>query len=66
MKKVLAFTLMLILALDFGARPAYAYLDPGAGSQLLQMTLAGVLGGLFALKTLVARVLQVLRARRAK
>ena len=28
----------------------YAYLDPGTGSYILQMAIAGVLGGLYALK----------------
>jgi len=29
---------------------AHAYLDPGTGSYLLQLLIAGVLGGLFAVK----------------
>lgn len=29
---------------------AYAYLDPGTGSYLLQMVVAGLIGGLFAIK----------------
>jgi hypothetical protein len=29
---------------------AYAYLDPGTGSYLLQLLLAGLLGGLLAVK----------------
>ena len=28
----------------------YAYLDPGTGSYILQVAIAGVLGGLYALK----------------
>jgi hypothetical protein len=30
---------------------AYAYLDPGTGSYILQMLVAGALGGIFVLKT---------------
>ena len=33
-----------------------AYLDPGSGSFLLQLLLAGVLGGLFVLRSQWARV----------
>jgi hypothetical protein len=31
-------------------RPAYAYLDPGTGSYILQLILAGLLGAAFAVK----------------
>ncbi|HET7009834.1 MAG TPA: hypothetical protein VFI11_03595 [Anaerolineales bacterium] len=33
-----------------------AYLDPGSGSFLLQLLLAGILGGLFVLRTQWAKV----------
>ncbi|MBR9859233.1 hypothetical protein GYB22_00480 [bacterium] len=29
---------------------AFAYLDPGSGSYILQMIIAGVLGGFYAIK----------------
>jgi hypothetical protein len=29
---------------------AFAYLDPGAGSFILQMLIAGIMGGLFTMK----------------
>ena len=32
-------------------KSAYAYLDPGTGSFILQVVAAGALGGLFAVKT---------------
>ena len=32
------------------AHPAMAYIDPGAGSMILQVLLAGILGALFAIK----------------
>lgn len=66
MNKTVFVTLVVIAALDATARPSHAYLDPGAGSQLLQMTLAGALGLLFALKTMFQRVIQAARARRDK
>ena len=66
MKKIVFITLVLVAALDVTAQPSYAYLDPGVGSQLLQMTLAGVLGLVFALKTMFQRVLQSAKARRSK
>jgi hypothetical protein len=31
-------------------RPAHAYLDPGTGSAVIQMVVAGVMGALFVLK----------------
>jgi hypothetical protein len=31
-------------------RPAYAYLDPGTGSYILQLIMAGLLGAAFAVK----------------
>ncbi|RJX30585.1 MAG: hypothetical protein C4525_12410 [Desulfarculus sp.] len=33
------------------ARPAWAYLDPGAGSYALQIIIASLLGGAFFLRT---------------
>jgi len=35
---------------------AYAYLDPGTGSYILQLIIAGLLGGLFALKMFWSKV----------
>ncbi len=37
-------------------RSGLAYLDPGSGSFLLQLLLAGVLGGLFVLRSQWSRV----------
>ncbi len=44
--------IMLAFAAIWSAatQPAYAYLDPGTGSYLFQMALAGLFGALFALK----------------
>ncbi|MBN8550174.1 MAG: hypothetical protein J0M12_12725 [Deltaproteobacteria bacterium] len=32
-------------------QPAHAYLDPGTGSVILQVVMAGILGALFTAKT---------------
>lgn len=34
----------------------FAYLDPGSGSYLLQLLIAGLLGGLFALRMFWGRI----------
>lgn len=39
--------LLLILPL-----PAHAYIDPGAGSAVIQVIIASIVGGLFGLKVL--------------
>ncbi|MEM7234697.1 MAG: hypothetical protein AAF517_21135 [Planctomycetota bacterium] len=36
--------------------PAYAYLDPGTGSMILQAIVAGILGGLMAIKLFWRRI----------
>ncbi len=54
MKKI--FVLQLTLILLAFARPAMAYIDPGSGSMILQVILAGLLGGLFAIKVFWQRV----------
>lgn len=43
------FTAFLVSVVFTGE--ARAYLDPGTGSAILQMTLAGLMGALFVLKT---------------
>ena len=42
-------------------RAAYAYLDPGTGSYILQIAIAAVLGGLFMIKPFFAKIKQVVR-----
>ncbi|MFH1536087.1 MAG: hypothetical protein ABIC96_03390 [Patescibacteria group bacterium] len=37
-------------------KPAYAYLDPGTGSYLFQILIAGLLGSLFFVKSAVKKV----------
>jgi len=49
------------IALVFLSRSAFAYLDPGTGSYILQMVLAAVLGGLVALGVFWRRVVLFLK-----
>ena len=42
---------IIVLTALFLPGEAQAYLDPGTGSALLQMAIAGIMGGLFILKT---------------
>ncbi len=44
-----ALTVSLFFALV--SQPAFAYIDPGTGSMVLQLVVAGVLGALFTIKT---------------
>lgn len=37
-------------------KPAHAYIDPGTGSFLFQLIIAGALGGLFFIKSIVRSV----------
>jgi len=48
MKKLQIATLLILSVLT--TLPAHAYLDPGTGSMLLQMLIAGIVGALFTLK----------------
>jgi hypothetical protein len=47
-------------------RPAYAYLDPGTGSMILQGIIGAVVGGLIALKLYWARLKDFFAGRRAR
>jgi hypothetical protein len=50
-----------LLILASATTPAFAYLDPGAGSMLLQGMLAAVAGSAFALKQHWRRVASLFR-----
>jgi hypothetical protein len=51
-----------IFGLLFMAIPnAYAYLDPGTGSMLVQIIIAGSIGALFALKAFWKRIMAFFR-----
>ena len=40
----------ILLVCLIALQPAHAYLDPGTGSFLLQMLIAGVMGAMFTIK----------------
>lgn len=61
--KTLQTTLTLaVVALFFGVAPAHAYLDPGTGSYILQMILAGALGGVYIFKGYLGRAFTSVKA----
>ena len=43
--------LLIILLLTVSTKPAHAYLDPGSGSYIIQLIIAGGVGALFTVKT---------------
>jgi hypothetical protein len=40
------------------ARTSYAYIDPGIGSYILQVLLAVIIGGLFAIKIFWSKIIK--------
>jgi len=52
---------VIVAVLLADMKPAYAYIDPGAGSYFLQLLLAGILGGAFVLKAYWERVKSAVR-----
>jgi len=53
---IIILSVLAVINLSF-PRNVYAYLDPGTGSYLLQMLLAALLGGLFAIKIFWRRII---------
>ncbi len=41
---------VLFLLIVFFSKNSYAYLDPGTGSYIFQLLIAGIIGGIFSLK----------------
>lgn len=56
-KKALLLTLLSLCFLP----SAFAYLDPGSGSYIVQMIIAGILGGFYALKLYWNRVVNFIK-----
>lgn len=54
--KVFAFALSLAVLFP---KPAHAYLDPGSGSYLFQLLIAGLLGSMFFLRGIVKRIKKI-------
>lgn len=50
-KRLLSVAFLTALFVLWSCRDAHAYLDPSTGSYVIQMIVAGLLGGLFAVKT---------------
>lgn len=46
----------LVLLASLTPVAAYAYIDPGTGSVILQALVAGILGSLFVIKTYWAKI----------
>ncbi len=55
-KRLIAVSLLLVWVSIFFAPPAYAYLDPGSGSYVCQLLLAGLLGAGFIVKAYWAKI----------
>ena len=55
--------LVIVLA---ASRPAYAYLDPGSGSMMVQLLLGGVAGAVVIVRLYWARLLTWLGLKRDK
>lgn len=49
--KLVDVALLLIAVFGLAIKPSYAYLDPGTGSYMIQMAIAGTVAGLFAVKS---------------
>ena len=59
MKRLLMFTISAVgiaFIYSISPRPAHAYLDPGTGSYIFQILIAGLVGGLFAVKIFWKRI----------
>lgn len=56
----------LLIVLPLGATPAWAYLDPGTGSMLLQLLIGGVAGALVVVKLYFWRLKAFLLGRSQK
>jgi Na+/proline symporter len=55
-RRLLALNLVLVLFVA-GVTPAYAYLDPGSGSMMVQLLLGGVAGAVVIVRLYWARLL---------
>ena len=56
--------LALILIYLALSRPVYAYLDPGTGSYIFQLLVAGLLGGSFFARSFLKKLLSSVKKRR--
>ncbi len=63
---LLALVIAVLVVMLSVPMPAYAYVDPGTGSYLLQVTLAIVFAALFAIKHYFQRIKAFLTRHRQK
>lgn len=50
MASILSLTFKIVTLSLILSSPAYAYLDPGTGSMIIQMAIAGIVSALFTIK----------------
>ncbi|MBN1162806.1 hypothetical protein JXA34_03650 [Patescibacteria group bacterium] len=58
----LVYTLGFCIAVLLISKKAYAYIDLGTGSYMIQIVLAGVLGALFVFKTSILKIIGKMKA----
>lgn len=63
MKAVLSLSLLLSF-IFISPNQAFAYLDPGTGSVILQVVAAGILGALFTIKAYWHRILSFFKGKK--
>ena len=61
MNRLAGFALLLVVLLLGSPQPLAAYIDPGSGSYLLQILVAGLLGASFAVKRFWGDIIAVFR-----
>lgn len=66
MKKIAAFASFLCIVTVLDSSPAYAYLDAGTGSMILQLILGGLAGLAVVLKVFWHRILGIFGIKHAE
>ncbi len=61
MRKVLYLLLLIIAYTTFQPQKAHAYIDPGTGSYLLQLLIAGGVGTTFLIKTQWLKIISIIK-----
>jgi hypothetical protein len=51
---------VLVILFNLSTKPAHAYLDPGSGSYMIQMLIAGAVGGSLFVKTFWVKIKNLL------
>jgi len=66
MKRIKQVVRLSLALVALGTPSAHAYIDPGSGSYILQILVAGALGALFSLKLFWHRILALFRGFRTR